>query len=144
MHLSNSDHMAVYITYQNSDNRSADRKVIYKRDLHAYSKPAILIICEAEDWSSIYSTVGVQEGYNIIENKLTNIINTLAPLRKVVISEKHPISNHALRSLENRRTTLFKKMKKSKAAKSIQDLNSSRRKSEQKSSQYTVQISLNY
>jgi len=36
------------------------------------------ILCEAEDWSSIYSTVDVQEGYNIIENKLTNIINTLA------------------------------------------------------------------
>jgi len=121
MHLSNSDHMAVYITYQNSDNRSAERKVIYKRDLRAYSKQAMSILCEAEDWSSIYSTVDVQEGYNIIENKLTNIINTLAPLRKVVISEKHPISNHALRSLENRRTTLYKKMKKSKTAKSIQD-----------------------
>ena len=30
LHLSNSDHMAVYITYQNSDNKSAERKVIYK------------------------------------------------------------------------------------------------------------------
>ena len=121
LHLSNSDHMAVYVTYQNSDNRSAEKKVIYKRDLRAYSKVAMSILCESEDWSSVYSTVDVQEGYNIIENKLINIINTLAPLRKVVISEKHPISNHALRSLENRRTTLYKKMKKSKTEKSIQD-----------------------
>jgi len=42
--------------------------------------------------------VDVQEGYNINERKLTNIINTIAPLQKVVISEKHPISNHVLRS----------------------------------------------
>jgi len=121
LHLSSSDHMAVYITYQNSDNKSEERKVIYKRDLRTYSKSAMSILCEAEDWSSVYSTVNVQEGYNIIENKLTNIINTLAPLRKVVISEKHPISNHALRSLENRRTTLYKKMKRSRTEKSIQD-----------------------
>ena len=40
---------------------------------------------------------------------------------KVVISEKHPVSNHALRSLENRRETLYKKMKRSKTDKSIQD-----------------------
>jgi len=121
LHLSNSDHMAVYITYQNSDNKSAKKKVIYKRDLRGYSKPAMSILCGAEDWSSIYSTVDVQEGYNIIENKLLNIIDTLAPLRKVVISEKNPISNHALRSLENRRTTLYKRMKRSKTDKSIQD-----------------------
>ena len=121
LHLSNSDHMAVYITYQNSDNKSAERKVIYKRDLRAYSKPAMSILCGAEDWSSVYSTVDVQEGYNIIENKLKNIIDILAPLRKVIISEKHPVSNHVLRSLENRRTTLYKKMKRSRTVKSIQD-----------------------
>ena len=120
LHLSNSDHMAVFITYQNSDNKSSERKVIYKRDLRAYSKRAMSTLCEAEDWSSVYSTMDVQEGYDIIESKLTNIINTLAPLRKVVISEKHPISNHALRSLENRRTTLYKKMKKARTVKSIQ------------------------
>jgi len=45
----------------------------------------------------------------------------VAPLRKVVISEKHPISNHALRSLENRRQTLYKKMKKTRSDKSIED-----------------------
>jgi hypothetical protein len=121
LHLSNSDHMAVYITYQNSDNKSEERKTIYKRDLRMYSKSSMSMLCEAEDWSSVYSTEDVQEGYNIIENKLTNIINTLAPFRKVVISEKHPVSNHALRSLENRRTTLYKKMKSSRTAKSIQD-----------------------
>ena len=120
LHLSNSDHMAVFITYQNSDNKSSERKVIYKRDLRAYSKRAMSTLCEAEDWSSVYSTMDVQGGYDIIESKLTNIINTLAPLRKVVISEKHPISNHALRSLENRRTTLYKKMKKARTVKSIQ------------------------
>jgi len=79
------------------------------------------ILCVTEDWSSIYSTVYVQEGYNIIENKLTNIINTLAQLQKVVISGKHPISNHALRSLENQQTALYKKMKKSKTEKSKED-----------------------
>ncbi len=45
----------------------------------------------------------------------------MAPLRKVVISEKHPISNHTLRSLENRRQTLYKRMKKTRSDKSIQD-----------------------
>ncbi len=57
MHLSNSDHMAVYITYQSSDSRTAERKVVYKWDLCAYSTPAMSIIGEAEDWSSIYSGV---------------------------------------------------------------------------------------
>ncbi len=121
MHLSSSDHMAVYITYQNSDIKNNERKVIYKRDHRAYSKAAMSFLCQEEDWNSIYSTEDVQESYNILQNKLSNIINTLAPLRKVVITEKHPISNHALRTLENRRSTLYKKMKRSRSEKSIQD-----------------------
>ena len=121
IHLSHSDHMAVYIQYQNSDNKSTEKRVLYKRDLRGYSKQAMATLCGVEDWSSVYSTMDMQEGYNIVENKLRIIIDTIAPLRKVVISEKHPISNHALRSLENRRKTLYKKMKKSKTDKSIQD-----------------------
>jgi hypothetical protein len=77
-------------------------------------------LCSAEDWSSVYTTVDMQEGYDIVESKLLNIIDTLAPFRKIVISEKHPISNHALRSLENRRQTLYRKMKRSRTEKSIQ------------------------
>ncbi len=128
LHLSSSDHMAVYLTYQNSDNKSIERKVIYKRDLRTYSRSAMAFLCEVEDWSSVYRTEDMQEGYDIVETKLTNIINTLAPLRKVVVSEKHPISNHALRSLENRRTTLYKKMKRSRSAKSIQDYKAIKKK----------------
>jgi hypothetical protein len=128
LHLSNSDHLAVYITYQNLDCKSEEKKVIYKRDHRTYSKISMSVLCQAEDWSSVYSTVNIQEGYNIIENKLINIINFLAPMRKVVISEKHPVSNHTLRSLENRRTTLYKKMKRSRTAKSIQDYKDMKKK----------------
>ena len=121
LHLSSSDHMAIYITYQNSDIKSSEKKTIYKRDHRRYSKQAMATLCCAEDWSSVYSSTDMQEGYNIVESKLLNIIDTLAPFRKIVISEKHPISNHALRSLENRRQTLYKKMKRSKTDKSIQN-----------------------
>ena len=79
------------------------------------------VICGAEDWSNVYNTNDTQKSYDIVENKLKNIIDTLAPLHKVIISEKHPVSNHALRSLENCRVTLYKKMKKSRTEKSIRD-----------------------
>ena len=120
LHLSSSDHMAIYITYQNSDIKSSEKKTIYKRDHRGYTKQAMTTLCSAEDWSSVYTTVDMQEGYDIVESKLLNIIDTLAPFRKIVISEKHPISNHALRSLENRRQTLYRKMKRSRTEKSIQ------------------------
>ena len=121
LHLSSSDHMAIYITYHGSDiQKSSEKKTIYKRDHRGYSKQAMATLCSAEDWSSVYSTTDVQEGYNIVESKLLNIIDTLAPFRRIVISEKHPISNHALRSLENRRQTLYRKMKRTKTDQSIQ------------------------
>ena len=120
LHLSSSDHMAIYITYQNLDNKSSAKKTIYKRDHRGYSKHAMAASCSAEDWSVVYSTTDMQEGYNIVESKLLSIIDTIAPFRRIVISEKHPISNHALRSLENRRQTLYKKMKRSKTDQSIQ------------------------
>ena len=69
----------------------------------------------------MFNKLDIQVGYNILEAKLQGIINIVAPLRKIVISEKHPISNHSLRSLENRRKTLYKKMKKSKTDKLIGD-----------------------
>ena len=128
LHLSSSDHMAIYITYQNSDIKSSEKKTIYKRDHRGYNKQAMATLCSAEDWSSVYNTTDVQEGYNIVESKLLNIINTLAPYRKIVISEKHPISNHALRSLENRRQTLYRKMKKSMTDKSIQNYKTIKKK----------------
>jgi len=121
MHLSQSDHLAVYISYNNSEKKSTEKKVIYKRDHRFYDKQAIATLCETEDWSDVYNTADTQECYNILEKKLTNIVNTVAPLRKVIICEKHPISNHALRSLENRRRTLYKRMKNSKTNKSIKD-----------------------
>ena len=121
MHLSSSDHLAIYITYQSSDKKSSEKKIIYKRDHRGYTKHAMATLCNAEDWSSVYRTTEVQEGYNIVESKLLKIINSLAPFRKIIISEKHPISNHALRSLENRRQTLYKKMKRSKTDSSIQN-----------------------
>ena len=96
------------------------------------------ILCGEEDWSNVYSTVDVQEGYDIIENKLKNINNTLAPMRKVVNSEKHPDSDHALRSLENRRTMLYKRMKRSRTKKSIQDYKLIKKKIRGKVSQNTV------
>jgi len=121
MDLSQSDHKAIYIRYSNSHKRSAEKKVIYKRDNRQYSQQAMAALCRNEDWSSVFSKLNIQESYDILESKLQNIIDFAAPLRKIVICEKHPISNHSLRSLENRRRTLYKKMKNKKTSKSIED-----------------------
>jgi hypothetical protein len=67
-------------------------------------------------------STGQQICKNIVKSKLLNIIDTIAPYRRIAISEKHPISNHALRSLENHQQTLHKNMKRSKTDQSIQKL----------------------
>ena len=121
LHLSHSDHMAIYIRYANIEQKSNSKKIIYKRDHRQYSKSAMALLCKNEDWSSVFIESDMQKSYNILEEKVKKIIDIVAPLRKVVISEKHPISNHALRSLENRRQTLYKKMKKTRSDKSIED-----------------------
>ena len=121
MHLSQSDHLAIYATYTNSEGRCTEKKVVYKRDLRLYSKQNIVELCRTEDWSAIFNEGDLQESYNLFEGKLQNIINSAAPMRKLIISEKHPITNHSLKSLENRRRTLYKKMKKRKTSATIQD-----------------------
>jgi len=78
-------------------------------------------LCRLEDWSQVFQEPELQKSYDIFESKLKHIINLVAPLRKIIVSEKHPISNHSLRSLENRRKTLYKKMKMIKSNKSIED-----------------------
>jgi len=121
LHLSHSDHMAIYIQYSNFEQKSNSKKIIYKRDHRMYSPSAMAALCGNEDWSSVFNEPDIQKSYDILEYKIKKIIDTVAPLRKVVISEKHPISNHTLRSLENRRQTLYKRMKKTRSDKSIQD-----------------------
>ena len=74
-------------------------------------------LCRNEDWSAVFYETDIQKSYNILESKVKKIIDIIAPLRKVIISEKHPISNHSLRSLENRCQTLYKKMKKARTDK---------------------------
>ncbi len=64
-------------------------QLIYKRDHRGYSKHGMATLCGAEDWSGVYGTTDMQEGYNIVESKLLNIIDTIAPFRRIVISEKH-------------------------------------------------------
>ena len=120
MHLSQSDHLAIYATYANTDVKNSEKKSIYKRDLRLYSKHAIVELCSCEDWSVIFNEEDLQKGYNTFETKLQTIIDRAAPMRKLIISEKHPIANHSLRSLENRRRTLYKKMKKRKTSETIQ------------------------
>jgi hypothetical protein len=122
LHLSHSDHMAIYIQYANFEQKSTSKKIIYKRDHRQYSPSAMAALCSKEDWGSVFNESDVQKSYNILEYKVKKIIDIVAPLRKVIISEKHPISNHALRSLENRRQTLYKRMKKRKSDKSIEFL----------------------
>ena len=109
-----------YIQYANSELKSNKKKIVYKRDHRLYSKTTIAALCSREDWSSIFNESNLQTSYDILEAKVKKIIDTVAPLRKIVICEKHPISNHTLRSLENRRRTLYKKMKKTKTSKSIE------------------------
>ena len=77
--------------------------------------------CRNEDWSGIFNEPNLQSSYDILETKVKKIIDTTAPLRKVVICEKHPISNHTLRSLENRCRTLYKKMKRTKTSNSVEE-----------------------
>jgi len=121
LHLSQSDHLAIYIQYANLEHKSSEKKVVYRRDHRLYSKQEMSFVCSNEDWSTVFNETDIQKCYNTVEQKLQEVINTVAPLRKVIISEKHPISNHTLRSLENRRRTLYKKMKRAKSEKSIRD-----------------------
>jgi hypothetical protein len=121
MHLSQSDHLAIYATYTSIEGRHTEKKIVYKRDLRLYNKDTIAELCRSEDWGSIFSEGDLQESYNHFEDKLQNIINNVAPMRKLIISEKHPLTNHSLRSLENRRRTLYKKMKTRKTSETIQD-----------------------
>jgi hypothetical protein len=132
MHLSHSDHMAIYIQYSNSEHKSTKRKIIYKRDHRQYSQMLMAALCINEDWSSIFNETDLQTSYNILEHKIKTIIDFAAPLRKIVICEKHPTSNHTLRSLENRRKTLYKKMKIRKTNKSIEDYKKVKTKIKQK------------
>ena len=121
MHLSQSDHMAIYVQYSNSDQKSTTKKVTYKRDHRCYDPQQMAILCAAEDWSDVFREPNLQICYDILESKLHTIINSVAPMRKIIVCEKHTVSNHSLRSLEKRRQTLYSKMRKSKTEKSIED-----------------------
>jgi len=46
--------LEVYITYQDSDHKSEERKIIYKRDICMYSyKLAMSALCETEAASTV-------------------------------------------------------------------------------------------
>ena len=128
MHLSHSDHLSIYIRYTDTVGRSNNKKAVYKRDRRFYNSNLMAELCRMEDWGHVFQEPDLQKSYDIFESKLKQIIDSVAPLRKILVCEKHPISNHSLRSLENRRKTLYKKMKKVKSSKSIEDYKKIKRK----------------
>jgi hypothetical protein len=80
--------MAIYIRYANIEQKSNSKKIIYKCDHRQYSQSAMASLCKNEDWSSVFIESDMKKSYNILEEKVKKIIDIVAPLRKVVISEK--------------------------------------------------------
>ena len=101
------DHYTIYCIRKKMREK---KEMIYKtvRNYGKYNKNDLITLLRASDWDMFNNSISPEDQWNIIEDKITDILSVMCPYKKVLTRENRPlwINQEIFRAIRERKRLL--------------------------------------